>query len=59
MAQVKAKTDKAVLVEYETVEAWIADSLIHDNSEIWKKSAIGDVGQLMIPLWLAEKVGFE
>jgi len=54
---VKAVTDKAVLIEYETIEVWIADELIHVDSEIWRKSDPGEEGLLVIPNWLAEKKG--
>jgi len=57
IVKVKALTDKAILVEYETLEVWIADSLIHDDSEIYKKSEVGEEGILVIPNWLAEQKG--
>lgn len=56
--EVIAKTDKAILVKYEDLEEWIAESLIHDDSEIWRNSNVGDEGILVIPEWLAENKGF-
>jgi hypothetical protein len=52
--RVKRQTDKAVLVEADGVEAWIPQSQIHDDSEVWKE---GDEGTLVIPEWLAEAKG--
>lgn len=49
---------KAILVNHENEEQWIPNSQIHDDSEIWEKSTIGETGSLVIPLWLAEKKGW-
>lgn len=35
---------------------WIPKSVIHDDSEVWKK---GDRGKLVIPEWFALKEGIE
>jgi hypothetical protein len=55
--KVVRKSDKAVLVEYCTVEAWIPFSQILDDSEIYNVSEPGDEGKLCLPEWLAEKKG--
>lgn len=52
--RVKRATDKAILVEVDGEEAWIPQSQIDDESEVWKD---GDEGTLVIPLWLAEAKG--
>jgi|WetSurSiteA1Bulk_404760.scaffolds.fasta_scaffold189392_2 hypothetical protein len=52
---IKTETKNAVLVEYEGEEEWIAKSQIHDDSEAWKK---GDIGDIVIPLWLAKKINW-
>lgn len=55
---VLAATEKALRVTHENEEAWIPLSQIHDDSEIWKPSQIGETGVLAIPEWLAEKKGW-
>ena len=62
-AKVMAKTDKAILVEAEFLEGldddvrWFPFSQIDDDSEIWGKSEKGEVGDLVITKWIAEKKG--
>ena len=51
---VRRATPKAILIEYEGVEKWIPQSLISDDSEVWKE---GDTGTLVIPEWFARKEG--
>lgn len=51
------KTDKAILIEYETVQAWIPISLILDESEIFGSSAVGEEGELCISERIAEEKG--
>lgn len=51
-------TDKALLVEYELDQKWIPKSQIHDDSEIYKSDQVGQIGILVIPEWLAEKLGW-
>jgi hypothetical protein len=55
--KVVRKTDKAVLVEYETVDAWIPYSQILDDSEIYETCVPGEEGVLALPEWLAEQKG--
>ena len=50
--------DQSMLVEYEGEQEWIAYSLIEDESEITEFSEDGDEGELVIPRWKAEEVGF-
>ena len=53
------KTDAALLVEDENgEEVWIPLSQIHDDSEIWDESKVGETGKLVIPEWLATKKGW-
>lgn len=49
---VKRATDDAILITVEGENIWIPQSQIHDDSEVWKE---GDTGELVIPMWLAEK----
>ena len=49
------QTAKGLLVRSEDgKEAWLPQSQIHDDSEVWKK---GQKGKLVIPTWLAEDKG--
>jgi hypothetical protein len=48
------ETEAALLVNIEEEEIWIPKSQIDDDSEVYK---IGTEGTLIIPLWLAEKLG--
>jgi len=50
--------DQSMLVEYEGEQEWIPYSLIEDESEITEFSEDGDEGELVIPRWKAEEVGF-
>lgn len=56
--QVVRKTDKAMLLRYEDDEQWVPESLIDDDSEIWLKSVEGESGNLVIPFWKAEQLGW-
>ena len=49
-------TEKALLVEYEGEEIWIPQSEIDDESEVFDADDNSE-GDLVIPLWLAEKKG--
>ena len=53
--EVKAETDRAILVEIEGEEAWVPRSIIHDDSEVYSKEH-GE-GTLVVPRWWAEKRG--
>lgn len=44
----------ALLVEIDGEEIWIPQSIIDDKSEVWIE---GDIGELVISLWFAEKEG--
>jgi len=46
-------SEKAILFRQEDgEEIWVPQSVIHDNSEVWKK---GDVGILIVKEWWAKK----
>ena len=47
-----AQTEKAILVEIRRDQQWIPQSVILDDSEVWKE---GDEGKLVIAAWFAEK----
>jgi len=50
-------TDKAVLVRIgDEVEKWIPQSMVDDDSDIWKE---GDKGDLVVKAWFAEKEGLD
>ncbi len=49
---------KALLVQYEGDEQWIPFSLIHEDSEIYESANKGAEGQLAIPEWKAEQLGW-
>lgn len=50
---VTRETEKAILVAFEgSGERWVPKSVVHDDSEIWKK---GDTGKLVVKMWWAEK----
>jgi hypothetical protein len=47
------ETDKAILVALASGgERWIPKSVVHDDSEVWKKD---DAGKLIVKMWWAEK----
>ena len=48
------ETEAALLVEIEGEEFWVPKSQIDDDSEVYKENT---EGTLVIPLWLAEKMG--
>ena len=51
--KVLRETEKAILVALAGAgEMWIPKSVVHDDSEIWKKD---DVGKLIVKMWWAEK----
>lgn len=54
--EVKAVTEKAVLVDYEGEEAWVPKSQIHRDCLLEQKK--GKEGVLVIPMWLAVKEGW-
>lgn len=62
-AKVKRKTGGAVLCDHDEIneldkkERWIPWSQVDDDSEIMEQSRIGDVGDLVISDWIAEKKG--
>lgn len=51
--EVIRESPKALLVDYEGNEEWIAKSQIHKDSDVQGE---GDEGVLIIPTWLAEKL---
>jgi hypothetical protein len=53
VTEVKVETDRALLVVLEKGrEVWIPKSQIHEDSQVNGK---GDVGEIAIPVWLAEE----
>ena len=49
----------SMLVDHEGEEGWIPYSQIHDDSEVWLESEVGEVGELVVPLWIAEDRGWK
>jgi hypothetical protein len=54
------QTDFALLVESENFDSedgqeWIPQSVIHENSEVWK---LGTEGDLLVSDWFAKKKGW-
>jgi len=58
-----AETDKAIGVkrpedsseeDFDETPFWVPKSVLHDDSEVWKK---GDEGDLVVKHWWAEKNG--
>lgn len=47
-------TEKALLVLIGDKETWVPQSVVHDDSEIYK---VGDEGTLVVKRWWAEKNG--
>jgi hypothetical protein len=45
-------TEKAVLYEYDGKSLWVPQSVVHDDSDIWKQD---DEGVLKVKAWWAEK----
>jgi len=54
--EVKAVTEKAVLVDYEGSEAWVPRSQIHQSAALEFKK--GKEGLLVVPTWLAVREGW-
>jgi len=51
--KVLRETEKAILVALTgSGEKWIPKSVVHDDSEVWKKD---DTGKLIVKMWWAEK----
>lgn len=48
------QTAKAILVRQDDLEFWVPQSVVQDDSEVWKE---GDEGTLVIAGWFAEKEG--
>lgn len=51
---VKRETDMALLCVIEGEEHWVPKSCVHDDSEVF---AEGDVGELAVKSWWADKAG--
>ena len=58
------ETDKAVVVEIQSDDnsidgrqIWFPDSQIHDDSEVYIGSGIGEVGDIIVSTWVAEARG--
>lgn len=49
-----SQTQKAILVRIDDKEHWIPQTMIDDDSEVWRK---GDEGTLVIREWFAVKEG--
>ena len=56
---VKQIGDKAVLVGHANWKKpkWFPDSQIHDDSELYMKSPVGEQGTLVVTRWIAEQKG--
>lgn len=50
----EAKSGKAILVDIHGDEHWIPNSVIHEDSEVYKSGTEGD---LIVERWFAEKEG--
>jgi hypothetical protein len=50
-----AATEKALLVQVDSVQVWIPKSLIDDESEVYSMKS--GAGTLVIPGWLADREG--
>lgn len=48
------ESEKAILVRIDDKETWIPKSVVHDDSDVWKKD---DEGKIVVKLWWAEKNG--
>ena len=53
--EVIRETDKALLVLVEGMETWVPKSLIDDDSECYSMKS--GPGEMIVPLWFAEKEG--
>lgn len=53
--EVKAVTEKAILVIIEGSEYWLPKSQIHENSEMTEDVEKGDSGDITVTTWWAEK----
>lgn len=61
-AVIKAKSDKALLIEHDEIPTanccdWFPLSQIDDDSELFGKCKVGEVGDLVITKWIAEQKG--
>ena len=55
---VEYKTDDAVKFNVDGEEIWVPNKCIHDDSEVWESSKRGDIGNLVVRFWWAEKNGY-
>ena len=53
---IKRDTGKAILVATEFGDLWVPQSVIHDDSEVWKGE--GAEGELCVEYWWADKNGY-
>jgi hypothetical protein len=51
----KKATKMAILCARKGKEFWVPQSVVHDDSEVYKE---GDEGRLVVQLWFAEKEGW-
>lgn len=55
--RVRRETPKAICVVFPGgKEAWIPQTVVHDDSEVWRQ---GDSGKLVVMRWFARKQGWE
>lgn len=47
-------SDKAIYVRIATRSFWIPQSVVHDDSDVWR---VGDKGKIVVAAWWAEKNG--
>ena len=49
---------KAILIEYEGKKVWVPLSLWQPESTIGPGSGEGEVGELVVPKWMANQMGW-
>lgn len=52
--QCTKQTERAILCVIEGEDVWVPQSLVHDDSEVYRQ---GDFGTLIVPKWFARKNG--
>lgn len=53
--RLKAKTEKAILVEVDGEDIWFPLSQVHDDSELHGESEVGEDGDLVVTEWIAKQ----
>lgn len=52
----RQQSERAIKVESRRYQGWVPQSVVHDDSEVWK---VGQFGKLVLKGWWAEKQGLE